>query len=322
MKILVVGAGVIGTIFGWALAEQGHDVTHFVRKGKAAQFANGAELDILENRKGKKDFTGRYNLQATEILSPSDGFEVVIVPTKPYQVLDVLKQIVPLTENAQYLLLTQNWKGTAEIDAILPRSRYIFGDAHAGGVWKNGKLIGVLMNDIVLGQVDGKRDMILNKFIALFEGIQLKAVLPENILHYIWVQYAINAGLWTGLVRAGGLDQLLKDKVNGPLSLKAVRECLEVVSKRSIDLKKYPDSQLYMKTDSRIGGTIAGVVMRLLFKLNKSVARSSAHALGDPVEIKIAYDDLLCTAAEFGMQLPIMTSFQRDMERFASAPKR
>lgn len=318
MKILIVGAGIIGTTFGWALAEGGHDVTHFVRKGKSGLFPNGAQIDMLENRKGKKNFIGRYDIKLTETLAPSDGYEAVIVPTKPYQLLDVLKQIVPLTEAADYLLLTQNWNGTAEIDAVLPQSRYIFGDAHAGGVWKADLLIATIMNDIILGQVDGGRGPVLQKFTALFEGIKLKAVVPENILHYIWVQYAINAGLWTGLVRAGSLEKLLRDEVNGPLSLKSVKECLDVISKRGIDLKKYPETQMYMNTGSKIGGLIAGYAMRMLFKFNKSVQRASAHGLGDPTEIKTSFDDLLRSGADLGVEMPVTHSFQADMEKFAA----
>ena len=37
MKTLIVGTGVIGVIYGWALTEAGMDVTHFVRKGKKGQ---------------------------------------------------------------------------------------------------------------------------------------------------------------------------------------------------------------------------------------------------------------------------------------------
>lgn len=318
MKILIVGAGIIGSVFGWALTDGGHDVTHFVRKGKATQFANGMPVDMLENRKGKKNFIGKYNIKVTETLAPSDGYELVIVPTKPYQLLDVLKQIVPLTGNADYLLLTQNWNGTAEIDTVLPQSRYIYGDAHAGGVFKDGLLIGVIMNDIVLGQVNGKQDAILKKFVALFEGIQMKVVLPENILYYIWVQYAINAGLWTGLVRVGDLEKLLGDKENGPLSLLSVKECLDVTAKRGIDLKKYPESQMYMNTGSKIGAMIAGMMVRMMFKFNPSVQRASAHGLGDPTEIKEAFDSLLKTGAELGVEMPVTKSFQQDMERFAA----
>ena len=38
MKTLIVGTGIIGVIYGWALAQAGEDVTHFVRKGKKDRF--------------------------------------------------------------------------------------------------------------------------------------------------------------------------------------------------------------------------------------------------------------------------------------------
>ena len=35
MRILVIGAGMIGSIYGWALSDCGHDVVHLVRRGRA-----------------------------------------------------------------------------------------------------------------------------------------------------------------------------------------------------------------------------------------------------------------------------------------------
>jgi hypothetical protein len=34
---------------------------------------------------------------------------------------------VPRVSSAEFLLLTQNWSGTEEIDPILPRTRYVYG---------------------------------------------------------------------------------------------------------------------------------------------------------------------------------------------------
>jgi 2-dehydropantoate 2-reductase len=34
MKTLIIGTGIIGVLYGWALSQAGEDVTHFVRKGK------------------------------------------------------------------------------------------------------------------------------------------------------------------------------------------------------------------------------------------------------------------------------------------------
>ncbi len=47
MKVLVVGAGVIGSIYGWALSEAGHSVTHLVRPGRSKLFTNGISIDMM-----------------------------------------------------------------------------------------------------------------------------------------------------------------------------------------------------------------------------------------------------------------------------------
>ena len=52
MKTLIVGTGVIGIIFGWALAEAGIDVTHYDRPRKKETYRQGLDLDLLDERKG------------------------------------------------------------------------------------------------------------------------------------------------------------------------------------------------------------------------------------------------------------------------------
>jgi len=72
MKTLIVGTGIIGVIYGWALSEAGVDVTHFVRKGKTDQFRKGVDLDLLDERKGhppKKMY--HYAMKCTDTISLS-----------------------------------------------------------------------------------------------------------------------------------------------------------------------------------------------------------------------------------------------------------
>ena len=128
MRVLVIGAGVIGSIYGWALAESGHHVLHFVRSGRAAALRDGIVLDLFDRRKGhKRNFRGVYRLNAVETLPPTNTVELVIVPVKHYELVPTLREIVPLFNVAEFLLLTQNWRGVEEIDSILPRPRYIYG---------------------------------------------------------------------------------------------------------------------------------------------------------------------------------------------------
>jgi len=146
MRVLMIGAGVIGSIYGWALAESGHHVVHLVRSGRAAALGEGVALDILDRRKGRKrNFGGLYRLDAVETLSSADAFELVIIPVKHYALMQTLQEVVPRAGPAEFLLLTQNWRGTKEVDSFLPRQRYIYGDAKAGGAFSGGRLLATLL---------------------------------------------------------------------------------------------------------------------------------------------------------------------------------
>jgi 2-dehydropantoate 2-reductase len=315
MKTLIVGAGIIGTIYGWAFAEAGHEVTHLLRPGKAAQFKNGFKIDMYDVRKGhKRDFIGHYPIRVTETIEPADGYELVIVPTKHYRLLETLKQLVPLTGNADYWLLTQNWDGTEAIDAIIPPSRYVFGDAKAGGKFEGNTLIGTLASADI-GQVESRHDACLDKVIELCKSAQVEVTVQENILHYLWVQYAITGGLWPSLVRAGSLEAVLDTSEIGKLGIGAARECLEVVAKRGVDLKKYPETKMYLNS-APFGMWVASLVIKAMFRFNKLVQRSSAHGLSDAEEIRAFYDDLLNTGRQLGVAMPAMSAFEQDILQF------
>ncbi len=318
MKILIVGAGIIGSIYGWAFAEAGHDVVHLVRTGKASKFAEGFEIDMYDVRKGhKRNFTGHYPIRVTEALDPSDGYDLVLVPTKHYHLLETLRQIVPQAGNADFLLLTQNWDGTEEIDAILPASRYVFGDAKAGGKFEGNRLIATIAS-VDVGQVDGRHDACLEKVLALCASAQVAVTVHANILHYLWVQYAITGGLWPALVKAGSFEAVLENRQVGEQGLRAARESLEVAARRGVNLAKFPETKMYMN-NSPFGMWIANIVIKVLFRYNKLVQRSSAHGLEDIEEVKAFYYDLLNSGRTLHVPMPALSAFETDIKHFEGA---
>jgi 2-dehydropantoate 2-reductase len=325
MRILVVGTGVIGTIYGWALSGGGNDVVHLVRPGRATEGAAGIAVDILDHRKGHpKRFVGTYRATVTDRFpSPGQppGVDLVVVPTKPYQVLEALRATVPATAGAGHLLLTQNWCGVADIEQLLPRRQYIYGDAQAGGTFLDGTLVAAIYPPrIVVGCVNGGRSDVLDRTARAFRDVGITPRIPANILHAIWVQYAINAGLWPAVVRAGGIRPLLGDRRTATLALKAVDECLDVVAARNVELAEFPEARLYCHAEF-LKRQVAGLALQWLFRFNKSVQRTSAHVLADAHEIAEAYHALTTTGRELGIDMPVMASFEHDIAQFtAPAP--
>ena len=95
VTVLVIGAGIIGTTYGWALSGAGYRVVHLVRPGKAARYGNGIPMDVFDRRRGRKRyFRGRYRLAVTEVISRPDRYSLVIVPTKHYQLKEALTRLV------------------------------------------------------------------------------------------------------------------------------------------------------------------------------------------------------------------------------------
>jgi 2-dehydropantoate 2-reductase len=263
--------------------------------------------------------TGRYPIRTIEAV-PAGGFELVIVPTKPYQLHAALEQVSPQLPSASYLLLTQNWHGTQEVDHILLNAPYIYGDAKAGGVFRQNTLVGALFPTLDLGLVHHEHSRALDVAASSLQSSGIEAVRHDNILHYIWVQYAINAGLWPALIRAGSLDRLLRDRQLGDKSLQAVKECLDVAAARGVDLAEFPDTRMFYNP-SPIKRRLAGYAITIMFRFNEGVRRSSAHALGDPREIELAYFDVLHTGRDLGLPMPVMSSFEPEVRRFADAAK-
>ena len=194
MKILTIGTGIVGTIYGWVLSDAGHDVTHFVRPGKAAQLPRSIGVDLIDKRARYKQHTlTHYTLKATETLSPDDGYNLILVPVKVYQLEPLLRQVGKQTGQADYLILTSLWGNLDVIDTLIPRERYLLGDALAGGTFREGTLVAGLRQQIPLGEPGRKQTGRLQRMADVFEQAGLRPTLYPNILHYKWVEYATNA---------------------------------------------------------------------------------------------------------------------------------
>jgi ketopantoate reductase len=57
MRVCVVGAGVIGTTYGHAPSESGHEVVHFVRAGHGERLRDGLLINLLDARPGDPAIT-------------------------------------------------------------------------------------------------------------------------------------------------------------------------------------------------------------------------------------------------------------------------
>lgn len=318
MKILVVGAGVMGTLYGWAAQQNGHDVVHLLRLGRAPKFSGGVEFDFYDQRSSHAGYNRFvYPLQVVESLAQVSACDLVLVPTKHYTLEQTLAQIAPLTRCTDTLLLTQNWQGMAALEPFLLPGHFCFGDAKAGGAYQSGRLVCTLKT-LDYGPLAGCGESTLAKSAAAFSGF-LPLRRHENMLHYLWVQYAITGGMWPILVREGNFRQVFASSQNILTAFHAVQECLQVTAARGVDLAEFPETNLYVHP-SPLTLWLARTLMARQFARSEYQKRCSLHALSDPAEVHTFYTDLVSDGHRLGVPMPVMDSFAGEMQRF-TAPR-
>jgi 2-dehydropantoate 2-reductase len=153
-----------------------------------------------------------------------------------------------------------------------------------------------------------KPSALARKVETLFASADIETGLHSDMLHYLWIQYAMTAGPWAALVHAGSFDAMLNTTDATLAALKAGGECLEVVKRRGVALSQYPETEPFM-TNSALRRRINIWLMRKMFRHDKYTKRCSAHALGDPVEVKTFYDDLIANGHDLGLSMPVMDSY-------------
>jgi ketopantoate reductase len=302
MKTLIVGTGIIGTIYGWALSEAGVDVTHFVRKGKKEQFKDGVTLDLLDERKGHpKNSTPHYQLNCVEEIASSDGYELIIVPTNVHQTENALEMLAPVSGQVVFLVFSGNWEGTAFIDRLLPRERYLLGYADGGGTIRNGVYWTNLGGEVHLGEVDGQSTEKLEKVKVIFARADIQVDVQENIVHWLWTHIARVVGFAAGFAKHRDVQEYLKDKALVRQCILSTRELYKLCQLRGVDLKKYPEAGFM-----NFPVWLVAMLLRWNFSRNESMQRYTAHAAseGSLQETKVYRASMIKTAEELGFDMP------------------
>lgn len=302
MKTLIVGTGIVGVIYGWALHEANVDVTHFVRPGKKAQIGDCVSLDVLDERRGHlKNNVTKYALKCVEDISPDDDYEIIIVPTNAHQTKDALQTLVPVSGNATFLLFTSNWDGTKFIDRLLPKDRYLLGYPDGGGTVRDDVYWTNLGAEVHLGLLEGNSIQALDKVKNLFEKADMKPDLQDNILHWLWMHNASATGYAAGFAKHGEMKAYLADNELMSLCTRSTKEMCELCKRRGVNLGQYPEI-------SFIGLPVwlVNIMLRWNFTHNESMQRFTAHAAsaGSLQETKANYASMLKTADELGLPMP------------------
>ena len=298
MNVLIVGTGIIGTIYGWALKRSGAQVTHLVRTGAGTR---GFDIDVLDERKGyPKNALYHYEAHCVVQDGLTDEYDVVLLPVRTAQVSAALAQLAPVLGSAVFVTMSANFLGTEQWESIVPHERLIVGYPDGGGTWRGRLCWCNIGAEIHLQQPDAAQQHAAALVQELFCPADIHPDWQGNMTHWLWVHNATSTPIWLAMLRYGQLKPFLRDKALFYRSILACKEVLGLCWRRGVDtaLCREENSWLTMPRAVSYG------IFKLLYTCNKSMQRYSAHAMEGASEAFDCLNDIMQSADEHNFPVP------------------
>jgi 2-dehydropantoate 2-reductase len=317
MKILIFGAGVIGTTYGWQLAAAGQDVTLLVRLGKIVAYQNGIPIRCKDERtKPAAQIETVFHSKVTETFAPEDGYDLIVVCVKSNQLQDVLPDLARKSGKSDILFFQNNWWGDEKIRAHLSPSQYFFGFSRIVGGWRDGATVESIIFDApgmstMLGEKDGQVTPRLQQAEAMLRSARLKPEISQDILSWLKFHYVEYVGASGAILKAGSAKAFADNKERVREAILATREALAVCRARQVPMSAAPfNLKLY--------GLPLPVLVRLgqqQYQAPNIVSFFDENIRNGLAEIVDQYHEVLEEGRRLGVAMPVLSGLQEYYDR-------
>lgn len=203
MKILVYGAGVLGSLYAARFYQCGYDVTLLAR-GKRYDEINTQGV-ILEGALSGERTVSR--LPVCQMLEADDCYDLIIVLVRGDQVAELLPVLAANRNSKTVLFMVNNPSGYAEWIKAVGKERLLLGFAGAGGTRKDGvvsyHVVSPLLQPTTLAELDGSKTERVKAVARIFTNAGFATAICRNMeawqkTHVGWVSPVANAILAAG----------------------------------------------------------------------------------------------------------------------------
>ena len=302
MKIAIVGAGAMGSLFGTLLAEGGHAVWLFDvwQEHIDAVNQNGVTLEF-DGR------TRRVRLKATTDPLQIGEAELVLVFVKATQTKSAAKTAARLAGSKGLVMTLQNGMGNAETIAhiITPRRILVGTTAHGATMLGSGSIRHAGTGPTTVGMwADGEKEFQNARQIAdQFTQIGIETTAVKDVRPVIWDKLLVNVGI-NAITALTGIKngQILDLELTRELSRAAIEEAASVAQARGIQMRKDPATHVFQVA----AATAAN---------RSSMGQDVDH--GRPTEIEAINGFVVREAESLGISAPVnrtLTALVQTME--------
>lgn len=221
VKVLVVGAGVVGSTYAARLARWGMEVTLLAR-GARLQELLGQGLMLTNALTHRRE---RWPVRVIAAVAPEEEYDLVLVAVRHTQVSEALAAIAPLAETTPVVFLQHNPIGPEPLAQALGQPHVLLGFPATGGLRAQGEIwrLPFWLGATVIGESNGAHTQRLHQVCTILQRAGFPVRLERRIVAWLKTQAALEAVLAGCLYKNGGE---LRRLARAPEELALYREAL------------------------------------------------------------------------------------------------
>jgi len=287
MKILVYGAGVIGSIYAAKLKDAGNTVSILARGENASELKKKGI--ILEEAFNKKRTVTKVEVVGS--LIPQDTYDVIIIAVRGNQLESVLPDIAKNRYAKQIVFLLSIPQGIGLIAKQVGKERVVIGFPGVGGWHKNEAIMYSISPKFVqpttFGTVERITSSQLTSLIEIFKNAGFPVVVNNNMDAWLKTHIAWIIPLEAALYITNCNNYILsKQRENVALMIDAIREGFTVLNTLKIPLTPPFIKHFF----GMIPKPLLVTLMQLWFSSKKCEVFMVGHAKAAPDEVKYLAD--------------------------------
>lgn len=288
MRILIYGAGVIGSVFAGKLASAGHDITVLAR-GERYREISGKGIILQDAYSNEKE---TCKVCVIDSLEQDDIYDYILVTLQKNQVMEVLP-VLAQNKSPNIVLVVNNCLGYDEWVRQIGADRLMLGFPSAGGERSNGAVtyfIGKgaarVFQTTTFGDYCAAGSKRLDTLVKLFNGAKIPAVKCSDMDAWQKTHVAIVTSIGNALYKHNSNNyELAGSKNDIALMLRGIKEGFAVLKK--LGYRVTPAKLWYF----RLPVWLLAVVFRLVMNSKMAEIAMAKHTIAAKSEMQLLQQD-------------------------------
>ena len=310
LKILIYGAGVIGSVFAGKLALAGNDITVLARGKRFEELKNDGI--VLVNPKTQK--VEQATVNAIDNLMPNAQYDYIIVAMQRTQVDNILS-VLSQNSSKNIVFVVNTASGYDKWVSAVGKDRLMIGFPSAGGERKNGKVYYFIGKGIqrafqttTFGEYSGERTSRVETLIRLFKHAKIPSVFCKDIdawqrSHVALVTNIANAlyGFDCDNFKLGRSYKDIKQMIKG------IQEGRQVLRKNGVT--PTPQKLLWLDLPTSVLSVFFSIFMRTTLA-ETTIAKHCAVAKSEMILLQQEFDELIVKS---GIDTPAIDDLKKNL---------